>query len=100
MKAAVFIVNGLLLWWLFEIFNGVDPNATLGNGIAFILWLFMAAMANVILIPFILLKRNKTKKSTNPTTQDKLDELFELRRKGQITEAEYEKARKKVLDNI
>jgi len=101
LKVVVFVVNGFLLWWLFNIFNGADPDAALGNGIALILWLFMAAMVNVILIPFILLKRNRSKKnSSSSTTQDKLDELFELRRKGQISEEEYEQARKKILDNI
>ena len=61
----------------------------------------MAAMVNVILIPFILLKRSKDKKaSTNPTTQNKLDEIFELQRIGKITQAEYEIARKKILENL
>ena len=101
MKYVVIGVNALLLWLLFNIFNRVDPNATLGNGIALILWLFMAAMVNVILIPFILLKRSRDKKaSINPTTQNKLDEIFELQRIGKITQAEYEIARKKILENL
>lgn len=84
------------MWWLFSIFSGADPNESTSLGIALILWLFMAAMVNVIMIPFILLKRSKDKKkSSSSSTQDKLNELYELQRKGQITEIEYEKARKK-----
>jgi uncharacterized membrane protein len=101
MKYVVIAVNALLLWWLFDLFNGVDPDASLGNGIALILWLFITAMVNVILIPFILLKRSKDKKAlANPTIQDKLNEIYELQRTGQITQPEYEKARKKIVDNL